>query len=128
MFVEYLNKKQQAVLLHFAHKIMMVDGTEEAAESALMDVLRRQVVPGVRAESAAIDELPNLFVDRRSRIAFILETLGMAYADEEFEPDESNLLHKLARALMLEGEMETFKSWIVRQFLLINEAHLLMED
>ena len=128
MFVEYLNKKQQAVLLHYAHKVMMVDGTEEAEESALMDVLRRQVVPGVTAEGVAIDELPNLFVDRRSRIAFILETIGMAYADEEFKLDESELLHKLARALMIDDEMETFKSWIGRQLLLITEAHLLMED
>ena len=128
MFVERLNRRQQAVLLHYADKIMSVDGFIHPRESEHMAVLEREVDPDVTPEVVDIEELPKLFGDRRSRVAFFMEVLGMGYVDDDFDPDESLLLHEIAEALMLDDEVPVFRSWVTRQLLLVKEANLLMED
>ena len=128
MFVEHLSRRQQAVLLHYADKIMTVDGFTHPKESEHMAALQRQADPEVTLEAVDIEELPKLFGDRRSRVAFLMEVTGMGYVDDDFDPDESLLLHEIAKALMLDDEMPVFRSWVTRQLLLAKEANLLMED
>ncbi len=60
MFVQYLNERQQAALLHYSSEIMHADNVVEADEKAYLDVLRSQSQPGVEAEEVPVDELPDL--------------------------------------------------------------------
>ena len=128
MFVQYLNERQQGALLHYAHEMMRVDGSVEGDELVHLEALRDQAQPGVEAEGVPIEELPNLFEDRLSRVAFLLEVIGMGYADQAFDPEESHLVDQLANALAIEdyGILEDIKSWVKRQLLLVKEAHQLM--
>jgi hypothetical protein len=128
MFVEQLSRRQQAVLLHYADRIFRVDGVTHPLESEHMAVLERQVEPDVVPDAVDIEELPSFFVDRRGRVAFFLEVMAMGYVDDDFDPDESVLLHKIAKALAIENELPIFRSWMARQLLLLKEASLLMED
>lgn len=128
MFVDHLNRTQQAALLHYAERIMAVDGSTHPRENEHLAVLQRQVEPEVVPEAIAIEVLPTLFTDRRSKVAFFMEVTAMGYVDDDFDPDESRLLHEIARALMIEDEMPVFRSWVTRQLLLAKEANLLMED
>ena len=116
------------MLLHYADKIIMVDGLTHPSETEHMEVLRRQVEPEVTPEAVGIEELPKLFSDRRSRVVFILEVTAMGHVDDDFDPDESMLIHEIAKALMIEDELPIIRSWIARQLLLVKEANLLMED
>lgn len=128
MFVEYLSKRQQGALLYYAETVIGVDGLTHPSESEHMAVLKRQVDPGVTPEGIDIRELPKLFDDRRSRMAFLLEVTAVGYVDDDFDLDESILLHEIAKALTIEEEMPVIRSWVTRQLLLVKEAHLLMED
>ena len=78
MFVQYLNERQQGALLHYAHEMMRVDGSIAGEELALLDLLRDQAQPGVEAEDVPLEDLSNLFDDRLTRVAFLLEVVGMA--------------------------------------------------
>lgn len=129
MFVQYLNERQQGALLHYAHEMMRVDGAVAGEESALLDVLRHQARPGVEAEDVPLEDLSGLFDDRSTRVAFLLEVVGMGYANEDFDPNESRLARDLAHALALsdEGILEEVKSWVKRQLVLVREAKQLME-
>lgn len=128
MFVQYLNERQQGVLLHYAYEMMRADSSVDAREMNRLEVLRAQAQPGVQAEDVAIEELPELFDDRISRIALLFEVIGMGYADEEFDPQESELINTMANALAIdEDEVLNIVSWVKRQLLLIKEAHRLME-
>ena len=128
MFVQYLNERQQGVLLHYAYEMMRADSSVDAREMNQLEVLRTQAQPGAQAEDVAIDELPELFDDRISRIALLFEVIGMGYADEEFDPQESELIYTLANALTIdEDEVLNIVSWVKRQLLLVKEAHRLME-
>ena len=128
MFVQYLNERQQGVLLHYAYEMMRADSSVDAREMNRLEVLRDQAQPGVQAEDVAIEELPELFDDRISRIALLFEVIGMGYADEEFDPQESGLINTMAKALAIdEDEVLNIVSWVKRQLLLVKEAHRLME-
>ena len=130
MFVQYLNERQQGALLHYAHEMMRVDGAIGGDELALLDLLRDQAEPGVEAEDVPMDELAGLFDDRLTRVAFLLEVVGMGYAHECLGPTETRLARDLANALELGNDdtLEDVKSWVKRQLLLVREAKQLMED
>lgn len=129
MFVQYLNERQQGALLHYAHEMMRVDGSVAGEELALLDLLRDQAQPGVEAEDVPLKDLANLFDDRLTRVAFLLEIVGMGYTSQGFDPTESRLARDLANALELGDDetLEEVKSWVKRQLLLVREAKQLME-
>ena len=128
MFVQYLSEPQQSALLHYAYEVMRADSSVDAREQNRLDVLRAQTEPGVQAEDVAIEDLPELFDDRLSRLALLFEVIGMGYSDEEFDPQESELINSIAKALAIgEDEVLQIVSWVRRQFLLVKEAHRLME-
>lgn len=129
MFVEWLSYKQQAALLHYAHEMMVADGVMDAEEQVYMDVLRKQVRPGVEAESLPIEDLASTFDRRPSRVALYLELTGMGYANEHFDPHQSSLLRKIAEVLALsDNDVETVNSWVVDLLLLMKKARNLMVD
>ena len=128
MFVQYLSERQQAALLHYSIEVMRADNVVEAEESVHLDMLRSQVRPGVEAEDISISELPDLFEDRPSRIALLLELVGMGLADKEFTVGESVLIGRLAAALEIGGDdLVSIQSWVGRQLELVEEALGLME-
>lgn len=128
MFVQYLNESQQGALLHYAYEVVRIDGSVDADELNRLDVLRAQAQPGVQATDVAIADLSDLFDDRMSRMVLLFEVIGMGYADEQFDPQESELINALAKALAIEGdEVLEIISWVKRQLLLVKEAHRLME-
>ena len=129
MFVDYLNERQQAALLHYAHEVMLADGILEAEERAYMEALRGQVRPSVQSEHIAVESLGELFDRRASRIALFLEPSGIGYANERFDPHQSGVLQRVAHALSLSNDdVEAVISWVKRQLLLVKEAHVLMKE
>lgn len=128
MFVQYLNERQQGALLHYADRMARVDGSVADEELVQLDVLRQQTQPGVKAQDVPLDELAALFDDRVSQIAFLLEVVGMGYANDEFDPAESQLANDLVNALAVgDGVLDEIKSWVTRQLSLFREARQLME-
>ena len=129
MFVDYLNKRQQGVLLHYAREVMLADGIVADEERRYMEVLRRQVRPDVTAEDISLESLAELFDRRKSRVSMFLELTGMGYANEEFDPFQSALLQSVASALSLSNnDVMAINSWVRRQLRLVKQAHLLMLD
>ena len=128
MFVQYLNERQQSALLYYADRMARTDGSVAAEELVQLDVLRQQAQPGVTAQDVPLGELAALFDDRVSRVAFLLEVVGMGYANDEFDPAESQLASDLVGALAVDdGVLDEVKSWVTRQLSLFREALQLME-
>lgn len=129
MFVQNLNERQQGVLLHYADEVMRVDGKIDPAELMEMDMLRSQTEPGVKAEDVAIEALPGLFEDRLSRVSFLLELVGMGYANEDFEPQQSELVTHIARVFGFHenGTIEAVAKWVQDELALMKDAQKLME-
>ena len=129
MFVRNLNERQQGVLLHYADEVMRVDRRIDAPELMAMDMLREQTEPGVKAEDVPIEQLPELFEDRLSRVSFLLELVGMGYVNEDFDPRQSELIAQIAESLSFheDGTMEAAEAWVKDQLALMKNAQRLME-
>ena len=129
MFVQNLNERQQGVLLHYADEVMRADRKIDAAELMAMDMLRNQTEPGVKAEDVPIEELPGLFKERLSRVSFLLELVGMGYANKDFDPTQSELVDRIARVFSFHenGTIEAIEKWVQNELALMKEAQKLME-
>ena len=128
MFVHQLGPRQQSALLHYARELMRADGRIGDDELGYLDALRAQTVAGVEAEEIPLEKIGHLFTDRRSRVALLLELIGMGYADESFEVEEASLITQISNALDFSDEdVLDFKSWVRRQMMLMTEAEHLME-
>ncbi|MDE0417116.1 MAG: hypothetical protein OXI95_09310 [bacterium] len=129
MFVQNLNERQQGVLLHYADEVMRTDRSIKAAELVAMDLLRSQTEPGVKAEDVPIEQLPGVFEDRLSRVSFLLELVGMGYSDEDFDPEESELVGRIAEVFSLHADrtIRAIEDWVRDQLNLLKEAQKLME-
>lgn len=129
MFVQNLNERQQGVLLHYADEVMRADRRIDAAELMAMDMLRNQTEPGVKAEDVPVEALPGLFEDRLSRVSFLLELVGMGYANEDFDPTQSELVNDIARVFSLHenGAIEAIEKWVQDELALMKQAQQLME-
>ncbi len=129
MFVQNLNERQQGVLLHYADEVMRADRRIDAAELMAMDMLRNQTEPGVKAEDVPVEALPGLFEDRLSRVSFLLELIGMGYANEDFDPTQSELVNHIARvfAFQQDGVIEAIEKWVQDELALMKQAQQLME-
>ena len=129
MFVQNLNERQQGVLLHYADEVMRADRRIDAAELMAMDMLRNQTEPGVKAEDVPVEALPSLFEDRLSRVSFLLELVGMGYANEDFDPTQSELVNDIARVFSLHenGVIEAIEKWVQDELALMKQAQQLME-
>ena len=129
MFVQNLNERQQGVLLHYADEVMRADRRIDAAELMAMDMLRNQTEPGIKAEDVPVEALPGLFEDRLSRVSFLLELVGMGYANEDFDPTQSELVNDIARVFSLHenGVIEAIEKWVQDELALMKQAQQLME-
>ena len=129
MFVQNLNERQQGALLHYADEVMRVDRKIDAAELTAMEVLRNQTKPGVKAEDVPVEALPGLFKDRLSRVSFLLELVGMGYANEDFDPTQSELVNQIAEAFAFHenGTLEAIERWVQDELALMKQAQQLME-
>ena len=129
MFVQNLNERQQGILLHYADEVMRADRKIDAAELMAMDMLRNQAEPGVKAEDVPIEKLPGLFEDRLSRVSFLLELIGMGYANEDFDPKQSELVGRICEAFSFHEDetLDAVEAWVKDQLGLMKNAHKLME-
>ncbi|MCY4202084.1 MAG: hypothetical protein OXD38_05630 [Aestuariivita sp.] len=130
MFVQNLNQKQQAALLHYADAVMRADGEIDPKELVAMQVLHSQVQEGIKAEEVEISELPRIFKRKLSRVSFLLELAGMAYIDDEYEQREAKLVTDIAKVFDLQdcGTMAAIEQWVTDQFLMLKQAKNLMEE
>ena len=129
MFVQNLNERQQGVLLHYADEVMRADRKIDSAELMAMDILRNQTEPGVKAEDMPVEALPGLFEDRLSRVSFLLELVGMGYANQDFDPTQSELVNDIAKVFSLHenGTLEAVEKWVRDELALMKQAQQLME-
>ena len=115
-------------MLHYAYEMMRADNRVATSEQALIEHLRAQMKPGVVAEDVGTSDLGSLFEDRPTRIAFLLEVIGVAFADESVHSAESTFTRAIAGALQLgKDDIEQAESWVALQMALLQKAHELME-
>lgn len=125
MFLNMLTEAQKKAFLAIAMKIIGADG--------LLDPRERQMIEGMRYEmglwdttdlpKGSIEELAEPFDTHQSQVILMLESIALAYADEEFTGEEEKILRALALVFEFSEEKATaVENWVLRYKSLIKEA------
>lgn len=131
MFVSNLNPEQQQVLLHYAQKIVHADGSVVCHEQDYLKVMKAQFsADTVEAlESNCKFDLQKILPGKKSKISFLVELLGVAYADGNYHNTEKSIIVDLAKELNIETvELKCLTSWVQRQHHMLSEVNFFMEE
>lgn len=123
MFVQNLNEVQQGILLASAEEIAKADRELHEIELSMITILKEQVKKGVQSIQVDMSELENLFSNNREKYSFMLELIGIAYANGEYHKDEKLIISRYAQALSIdEKKLIALEDWVSKQIDLTKEA------
>ena len=129
MFIQHLNDEQQAALYHFSKELIAADGYVDERETLLLDGIIAQCNNSADLEQKFdIKQIPEIFSEKTQKMAFLIELVGVAYADQVIEENEDNLIKNVAEALSVEQSLiDELKDWVQRQMTLVFEAEKFLE-
>ena len=129
MFIQHLNDEQQAALYHFSKELIAADGYVDERETLLLDGIIAQCNNSADLEQKFdIKQIPEIFSEKTQKMAFLIELVGVAYADQVIEENEDNLIKNVAEALSVELSLiDELKDWVQRQMALVFEAEKFLE-
>ncbi|MCF7922494.1 MAG: TerB family tellurite resistance protein [Candidatus Marinimicrobia bacterium] len=125
MFLAHLSVEQKRAFMVLAKRLMLADedfAKEEKEILELMSIETGVPIPeNIDGEETKI--LLELFPDKKSRVATMLEFIGIVYADSNVDPSEDQFISEVASAFqMTQSEIADYTSWITRQINLHKEA------
>lgn len=129
MFIKQLNVAQQSALFHFAKQLIAADNNVDDRERLVLETIRAQCDTNTDFEAMVeLSSLPTLLVETAQKAAFMLEMVGVAYADEKIHENEWVLINQIAEILDITPlRLEEIKNWVHRQLTLVKEAKQFME-
>lgn len=130
MFVYDLSDHQQKAFFTLLHEMVLADDKLVQEEKTARTLLKRE--SGLDSlpnpESMTLSEAANEFDDQRDQIAVLLELLLIAYVDDEYHPEQQDLIQNLTDQFDITTEkLEVLKNWALRQGALVREAEKLRQ-
>lgn len=127
MFLNRLNQEQKKAFLAIAMKIIGADGQLDPRERQMIEGMRYEMGLFTETDIAtgyvSVEELAKPFDTRESRTILMLESIALAYADEEMHGEEQKILRELALFFdFSEEEASSMESWVLRYKELLKEA------
>lgn len=131
MFLYMLSDNQKIAFLDLAGQAIRVDGRIASEEMALLETMKREMaLPStVLPQGRGLSEAANAFDTRASKVAALLELIGLGLADGHLHDMEDDFLAKVASVFGISlHDFETMKQWVARQVALVSEANLMMQE
>jgi hypothetical protein len=131
MFLERLVQPEKEAFLALAREYIQTDQKATAEELALLGQMCRAMGldPTMQLPARPRAELLAAFASRRSRVCAMLELLGLALVDGEFDARERELVFETASAFgFAEAELQAMARWHDRCRGLLREAEALMRE
>jgi hypothetical protein len=86
-------------------------------------------IAGSPGGGRSVEELAGVFRSWRSKIAALLELVGLGYTDTNFSVDEQSLASNIARHMGLTAaELDQVEEWVREHVNLVRRALILMRD
>lgn len=129
MFIQHLNLEQQSALYHFSKQLIATNGHIDERETLLLETIAAQCFDNVDLDKTFdLVELSTLFSENSNKMSFLIELIGVGYADQTFDEIENNFIKHIAETIGVElSRLEELKDWVKRQMDLVAEAHKFLE-
>ncbi|WP_404418826.1 TerB family tellurite resistance protein [Marinospirillum sp.] len=130
MFIHYLNLDQQSALYHFSKQLIAVDGHIDERENLLLETIVSQCSDNANLDkSYDLVELSSLFSKHSEKMAFLLELVGVGYADQVLKESENDFIKHISETIGVDlSRIEEMKGWVQRQLALVTEAQNFLEE
>jgi hypothetical protein len=128
MFIQHLNIEQQSALYCLSKKLIGADGYIDDRESLLLETIVGQCDENVDLGRVfELDELSTLFSKSSEKMAFLIELVGVGYADQTLEGSEDDFIKQVSETIGIElNLLEQVKFWVQRQMDLVVESQKLL--
>ena len=129
MFLGVLNSEEKQAFVVLAERMIEVDGIVVGAEADALTALKREIgVEGpAENDSRSTEAVAATFVGRRSKIAVLLELIGLGYSDASFSLHEKSLVARVATTMGFGPEEVTeLDQWVKDHVAHIGKALTLM--
>jgi len=131
MFLGVLNDTERQAFATLAERMIEADGIVVGAERDALAALKREIGMGDVSEQDArpLQELAAAFRSRRSRVAALLELVGLGYSDANYSVDEHSLVSDISAAMELDpADLVRIEQWVARHVGHIEAALGLMQE
>lgn len=130
MFLNMLTIEEKGAFAELAEKMIQADGIEIGRETAALAALKAEMgISGSVGDDHSLSELAEVFASKRSKIAALLELMGLGYSDTSFSVDEESLVTNVASAMGVSPEeLAEVEAWVKDHVALIRRALVLMRD
>ncbi len=129
MFLAPLTDAQKRAFMALAAMVVDSDERVTRQERELMASLSAEMGMPDAPEGMDLAAAAAAFADWPGKVRAMLELIGIARADCDFDKRESALIRRIAEAFgIAPGELEVMDDWVFRQLALVREANYLITE
>ena len=127
MFVNNLSNNQQSALLYLAHEVAKADGDLHELQMGLMEIIRAQCEEDIEKQEVSLEGLSKVFDSEYAKCSLLLELLGVAHSNNDYDIREKELIEQYAEALDIsKSKLEKLDAWVEKQLALMEEIEQLL--
>ena len=130
MYLNLLDDDEKRAFAELAEKMIEADGLVIGREASALAALKAEMgVSDASGGGRSADELAGVFKSRRSKVAALLELIGLGYSDTAFSVSEESLVNTVANQMAISpDELHDIEEWDREHFSLIRRALILMRE
>jgi hypothetical protein len=129
VFLNLLDSDEKRAFAELAEKMIEADGLVIDREAAAVAALKAEMGVTDGGEGRSVEALAGVFHSKRSKMAALLELIGLGYSDANFNVNEKSLVDVTARQMGLtRDELAAAEGWVRDHVTLIRRALVLMRD
>jgi len=130
VYLNMLDNDEKIAFAELAEKMIEADGLVVGREATALAALKAEAGVGDTGGSGrTADELAGVFQNRRSKVAALLELMGLGYSDTSFSIGEESLINAVAnRMAIAPDELRDIEAWVQEHFSLVRRAMILMRE
>jgi hypothetical protein len=129
MFLNLLDADEKKAFAELAEKMIEADGLVIGREAAALAALKAEMGISGDGEGRSVEDLAGVFHSWRSKVAALLELVGLGYSDVNYSVNEQSLVDEAARHMgVTRDELGEVEDWVREHVSLIRRALILMRD
>jgi len=130
VYLNMLDRDEKIAFAELAEKMIEADGLVVGREESALAALKAESgISDTGGSGRTVEELAGVFQNRRSKIAALLELIGLGYSDTSFSIGEESLVNEVAnRMAVTPDELRDIEAWVQEHFSLVRRAMILMRE
>ena len=130
MYLNLLDDDEKRAFAELAEKMIEADGLVIGREASTLAALKAEMGMGdAGGGERTPQDLAGVFNSRRSKVAALLELIGLGYSDTAFSVSEESLVNTVANQMAISpDDLQDIEDWVKEHFSLIRRALILMRE